>query len=114
MAKTYAQIQAQIEALSREAEQLKREEIEGVIARIKEAVKVYGLTPADLGFGGAKATVRGTGKKRAARRRGAKGPTAAAVKFRDEAGNSWVGRGARPQWLRAALASGRKLEDFAV
>ena len=29
-------------------------------------------------------------------------------------GNSWSGRGLRPNWLKAALASGRKLEDFAV
>ena len=113
MAKTYAQIQAQIEALSREAEQLKRDEIEGVIARIKEAVQAYGLTPADLGFGKAKASA-GAKKKRPGRRAAAKTPAAAVVKFRDEAGNSWVGRGARPQWLRTALASGRKLEDFAV
>ena len=37
-----------------------------------------------------------------------------AVKFRDEAGNTWVGRGPRPLWLRDALAAGRKVEDFAV
>lgn len=36
------------------------------------------------------------------------------VRFRDEAGNTWVGRGPRPQWVQDALASGKKLGDFAV
>ena len=38
-----------------------------------------------------------------------------AVKYRDEAtGNTWSGRGLQPNWLKAALSEGRKLEDFAV
>jgi DNA-binding protein H-NS len=36
------------------------------------------------------------------------------VKFRNEAGATWVGRGKRPQWLRDALAAGKQLSDFAV
>ncbi len=38
----------------------------------------------------------------------------AAVKYRDRAGNTWAGRGARPVWLREKLKAGGKLEDFAV
>ena len=109
MTKTYAQIQKQIQALSREAEQVKRKEVDGVVARIKEAIAVYGLTAGDLGLTGARVSKAGPGKKR-----GAKSKGAAAVKFRDEAGNTWVGRGPRPHWLRDALAAGKKLEDFAV
>ncbi len=30
------------------------------------------------------------------------------AKFRDEAGNDWVGRGPRPLWLRTALANGKQ------
>jgi DNA-binding protein H-NS len=37
-----------------------------------------------------------------------------AVKYRDRAGNTWAGRGARPVWLREKLKAGGKLEDFAV
>ena len=29
-------------------------------------------------------------------------------------GNTWGGRGPRPQWLRDALANGKSLQDFAV
>ena len=42
----------------------------------------------------------------------AKGP--AVVRYRDENGNTWVGRGKRPQWLRDALTAGKKLEELAV
>lgn len=37
-----------------------------------------------------------------------------AAKFRDQAGNSWSGRGSRPRWLKEALAKGESLESFAV
>ncbi|MDM0065343.1 H-NS family nucleoid-associated regulatory protein [Variovorax sp. J31P207] len=33
--------------------------------------------------------------------------------YTDESGNTWSGRGPRPRWLRAALESGRSLQDFA-
>jgi DNA-binding protein H-NS len=35
-------------------------------------------------------------------------------KYRDNAGNTWAGRGAKPRWLVAATKEGKKLEDFAV
>jgi DNA-binding protein H-NS len=35
-------------------------------------------------------------------------------KYRDRAGNTWAGRGARPRWLAAAIKEGKKLEDFAI
>ena len=112
MAKTYADIQKQIEELSREAEKLKRKEVEEVVQRIKEAIAAYGLTASDLGLSGQR------GRKAAAspkvRKPRAGKVKSAAVKFRDGAGNTWGGRGPRPQWLREALAAGKKLEDFAV
>jgi DNA-binding protein H-NS len=36
------------------------------------------------------------------------------IRFRDDAGNGWVGRGKRPNWFRAALAAGKTPEDLAV
>jgi DNA-binding protein H-NS len=113
MTKSYADIQKQIAALSREAEKVRRKEIEGVVARIREAIAVYGLTASDLGLSGAK---RGPKPKAAAKRarKAGKATSARPAKFRDENGNSWGGRGPRPQWLRTALAGGKKLEDFAI
>lgn len=112
MTKTYVQIQKQIETLQREADKLKRKEVDDVIAKIKEAINVYGLTAADLGLdGGSRRALAG---KRG--RSGARGrvKSDAAPKFRDEAGNTWGGRGPRPQWLRDALGAGKTLQDFAV
>jgi DNA-binding protein H-NS len=37
---------------------------------------------------------------------------ASTVKYKDNAGNAWSGRGPKPGWLRSALESGKSLEDF--
>jgi len=112
MTKTYAQIQRQIDTLKREADKLRRKEIEGVIGRIKEAVRVYGLTAGDLGLGGTSGAKRAPIAKRS--RRKSKTKYSPTVKYRDSSGNTWVGRGPRPQWLRDALNAGKSLQDFAV
>jgi DNA-binding protein H-NS len=144
MSKSYADIIQQIEDLQAEAARIKNAEVDGVIARIKEAIAVYKLTPSDLGFGGKPGPKPGkpgrkpgrpagsknivkTGAKpgrKPGRPAGSAAPGKAATftkskinsvaKFRDANGNSWVGRGPRPQWLRDALNSGKSLKDFAV
>jgi DNA-binding protein H-NS len=120
MTKTYAQLMKQIETLNHEAEKLKRKEIDGVISRIKEAIEAYGLTAADLGLAGARAPRSRAGSAAAAPAKAGRRRTRAGskyvpqVKYRDGEGNTWVGRGPRPQWLRDALANGKTLADFAV
>lgn len=37
----------------------------------------------------------------------------AKASYRDESGKSWSGFGPKPAWLKAALAAGKALEDFA-
>lgn len=116
MKKTYAQVVKQIETLQQEADKLRRQEIDGVVSRIREAVQHYGLTAADLGLAPAAARKAKAADKPAAktRRKSAKAKPARAVKFRDEIGRTWGGIGKRPQWLRDALAAGKTLQDFAV
>lgn len=103
--KSYAQIQKQIEALQREADGLRAQEVAGVVARIKEAIAHYGLTAEQLGYGtmprGTKAKAQKVGR-------------AGAPAYSDGLGNIWGGRGPRPQWLKAAIAAGRTLEEFAA
>lgn len=75
------------------------------IAQVKALMEEYGLTVADLGSRGAKTRTgapRSTGMK-------------VGAKYRDSTtGESWSGRGLQPRWLKAAVAGGKKLEDFAV
>jgi DNA-binding protein H-NS len=120
---TYLQIAAQIEKLQTKAAQLKDKEVAGVIKRIKEAIEAYGLTAEDLGLAGnqrgpkpGKRAARVAGTKPAAGKRaaGKRVKAAPTVKFRDDAGNSWSGRGPRPGWLKKALEGGAQLESFAV
>jgi len=111
MAKTYEQVMRQIDSLKSEAEKLRRKEVDGVIERIRDAIKFYGITAADLGLSGAAKASASRGPK-ASRSRRSKGP--AVVKYRNDSGGTWGGLGKRPQWLRDALASGKTLEDFKV
>ena len=117
MATTYIQLTQQIKALQAQAEAAKKTEIGDVIARIKEAITVYSLTAEELGFGAGSGAKPKVGAKRpnASARRG-KIPKAnrPAVAYRDDAGNTWGGRGPRPAWLRAALQAGADLASFAV
>jgi len=107
MAKTYADIQKEIESLQKAAEALRHKEVAGVISRIREAIDTYDLTARDLGFGARQAAAA---PKRRGRAKGAK--SAAAAAYRDGSGKTWSGRGRRPGWLNAALAGGKKLEDL--
>lgn len=112
MARTLAQIQSQIDKLQREAQALRAKEISGVVARIKEAIAHYELTPADL-FGEAAARKP---RAKTARKAGAAAATkpASPAKYRDEAGNTWTGHGKRPNWFKAALAAGKSAADLEI
>jgi DNA-binding protein H-NS len=112
MTKTYTQIVKQIETLKLEADKLRKQEVAGVIARIREAIKFYDLSSADLGLGG---QPKGTAAaKPAVKRKKAKAKPARVVKFRNDSGGTWGGIGKRPRWLQEALAAGKSLQDFAV
>jgi DNA-binding protein H-NS len=36
------------------------------------------------------------------------------VKYRDDKGHSWSGRGLTPKWLEAEIEAGKKKEDFLI
>ena len=50
MKKTYSQLLDEIEQLKERAEEVRRKEVELVIARIRDLITFYGLTEEDLGF----------------------------------------------------------------
>ena len=95
-----SELLAQRNALDQQIEKTQREERQNAIGQIKTLMSEYGLSVADLSARAAKKT-----------RSGAK----VAAKYRNKAtGDSWSGRGLQPRWLKAALATGKKLSDFAV
>ena len=118
MAKTYAQIQAQIRKLQQQADALKAKEVAGVVARIQEAITHYGLTAQDLfGHAGTAARPRAATQraKPASPDKAAKaGKAPAAAKYQDAAGHQWNGIGKRPNWFKAALAEGKTAADLLV
>ncbi len=122
MTQTYTQIVKQIESLQRKADEARAKEVAGVVGRIKDAIAFYKLSADELGLtGGASArpSMPTGGRKAAvstpvAKKKMSKSKLDLTAKFRDAAGNEWVGRGPRPLWLREAIASGKSLSDYAV
>jgi DNA-binding protein H-NS len=93
---------AQKAVLEKQIADTQREQRSEAIAQIKSLMAEYGLTLADIGSRGATAPARRTSGK-------------VAAKYRNSAtGETWSGRGLQPNWLKAALASGRTLAEFAV
>ena len=93
---------AQKAAIEKQIDEAARAERADAVAQVKALMAAHGLSIADLG---ARSVAKGT------RSSGTKVP----AKYRNKAtGESWSGRGLRPNWLKAALASGKRLEDFAV
>lgn len=85
--------------------EVQREERADAIAKVRALLSEFGLTAADI-----------SGKTPTVRASGAAKPTGkVAIKYRN-AGTSetWTGRGLQPKWLKAAMASGAKIEDFLV
>ncbi|HRH16608.1 MAG TPA: H-NS histone family protein [Aquabacterium sp.] len=106
---TYQDLLAQKTALEKQAAELekalaeaRRHERAGVISQIKTLMSEHGLTVADLGGKAGKAPSASAGRK-------------VAPKYKNKAtGETWTGRGLQPKWVQAAVASGKKLEDFAI
>jgi DNA-binding protein H-NS len=99
---TLHELIAQKEALEREIERTQQQGRRDAIAKVQSLMAEYGLTASDLSTKGKPKARAGKGNK-------------VAAKYRNAAtGDAWSGRGLQPKWLKAALASGRKLPDFAV
>ena len=92
--------------LERQIAQLNSKGRQEAIDEIRRIMSEHGLSTEDFAASprGRKAGTKLDGTER----------KAVAAKYKDDQGNQWTGRGLKPRWLTAALASGRKLEDFAV
>jgi DNA-binding protein H-NS len=88
-------------ALEKQIAEVQREQRAEAIQKVKVLMAEYGLSLADIGSKNLPSAKKASGK--------------VAAKYRNSAtGDSWSGRGLKPKWLSAALASGRTLGEFAV
>jgi DNA-binding protein H-NS len=116
MAKNLKQVLAQINSLQKQADQLRKKEVSGVIERIKEAIEHYGLTAEDL-FGARRTNRTGSARPAKAAKvvkpmatRKKKSPISFPMYGLD--GKTWTGQGRRPKWFVEALAAGKRPEDM--
>lgn len=88
MTQTYKELLQQREALEQAIAQARRNEIASAVAKIRELVDEYGLTPQDVfpGRGVKAVSVKPVSK--------------VAAKYRDpQTGQTWTGRGKAPKWI---------------
>lgn len=97
---TYLELQQQIKQLQQQAEELKKVELDGVIAELKSKIQQYGITARELGI--ASTSTRKAG-----------GRSEVAPKYR-KGEETWSGRGRQPKWVAEHIASGGKIEDLAI
>ncbi|TES62187.1 H-NS histone family protein [Burkholderia cepacia] len=97
--RSYSQVKAQIAELEQEAETLRQQEVEAVLADIRAKVAEYGLTEQDV-----------FGRKRGAAAKTRRPKADAAPKYRDpKTGATWTGRGRAPAWIVEAKNRNRFL-----
>lgn len=95
---SYQEILSQIESLKADAERARKEEAKAAIETVRKLIRDNNLSAADCGFG-----------------KGSKGGATVKAKYRNSAtGQTWSGRGLTPKWLREAIESGRRKEDFLI
>jgi len=105
---TLQEMIAQKEALEKQIEEATSHGRNEAIAQVKALMAEHGLKASDLG-GKPSNAPKSTGKAKTGT--GAK----VAAKYRNGAtGETWSGRGLQPRWLKAAVAGGKKIEDFSV
>ncbi len=121
----YAEIRARISDLQKQADDIYLAEKKAAIAEIKDKIKTYDITAAELGLvkreraaSTAKAGKAAAGTKKAAAKPKTKARTkarAAVVAYQGPNGETWGGgRGKRPNWVNAILAAGGDIEDYKV
>jgi DNA-binding protein H-NS len=101
---TLSELLAQKAELEQKILETQRTERAEAIAKVRALMSEYGLSAADL-----------TTRAPVAARKSSASGSKLAPKYRNAAtGDTWSGRGLQPKWLRAELASGRTLDEFAV
>ena len=106
----YSELVEQIEALQKEAEQVRRQELKTVIADVKAKIKAYDISADDLADGLGLPKPKSAKKAKSGAKRGKVAP-----KYRHPVtGDTWTGRGREPKWLVAEMSRGRQRAEFLI
>jgi DNA-binding protein H-NS len=112
-------IQTQIEALKKQAEEIKANEFQNTLKDIVAKMEAFDITIKDiiaanpaLAGVASRPRVKQMGLKPARATRKSTNPVAA--KYRGPNGEVWSGRGLMPRWLSSLVENGHDKESFAV
>lgn len=119
-----------IAKLQKQADAIKNREKKSVIDQIRQAIHHYELTQADLftpngspvgrrGRAPAGASLglmseEGGLRPRRGRPVGSVSRKPVPIRYRDDEGNTWTGRGKQPNWLKAHVENGHSIDEFLV
>jgi DNA-binding protein H-NS len=98
-------IRARIRALETQARRLERSATKGLRA-VASAIAKHGLSLTDV--------QRAFAMSKGGRKRSPVAGRTVAVKYKDDKGNTWTGRGRTPLWLVAAEKAGKKRQSFLI
>jgi DNA-binding protein (histone) len=126
---TLSDLNRKIAKLQQQANAIKNKERKGIISQIRQAIVDYDLTFEDL-FSADGSVVRqgrrpgsgrqvskisdGINKPRRGRPVGSKSHKPVPIRYRDNEGNTWTGRGKQPKWLRHLIEAGHDISEFKV
>ena len=100
---TSKELQAEMDALSKQLNQARKGEIADAVKKVQELVKEHQLSVADIGL-------RTFSKGKAV----SAGKSVNPPKYRDpKTGNTWTGVGKPPKWIAGAVKAGRR-DDFLI
>jgi DNA-binding protein H-NS len=98
-------IRARIRALETQARRLERSATRGLKA-VSAAIAKHGLSLSDV--------QRAFSMTKGGRKRSPVAGRTVPVKYKDDKGNTWTGRGRTPLWLVAAEKAGKKRQSFLI
>lgn len=121
----------ELERAQQRVAQLRQQSREKALAEVREKIKMYALTPEELGFAKVRARSQASHKKTGPQSAGSIPPVPGATsnseaavadgrsqvkpKYRSPDGqHTWSGRGKPPLWMQPLLKAGAKKEDFLV
>lgn len=100
---TYKELLAQSQELARQAEEARKRELGEVIAKIKSLMAEYEIHVEDL-----------TARTSSPKKKSVEPRDKVAPKYKNEAGQTWTGRGKPPKWVTDHIEAGGTREDLLI